>query len=234
MCTPECIEFIRRALPREEVTGKRIIEVGSHDVNGSVRALLEGYEPAAYVGVDINPGPSVDVVCDASKLLSEFQPQSFDIVLSTEMVEHVRDWRAVFENIKAVCAVGGTTVITTRSPGFRYHAFPYDFWRYEPADMALIFADYEVAMLESERDPGQPGVFVKARRIIEESLDLNPIALHSVLTDDRRAEISDWDIRRFHVLMRANLWVKPLSRLVPEQIKKPFKRRLGLGPGFYK
>jgi SAM-dependent methyltransferase len=232
MCTPECLTFIGRALAAAEVAGKRVIEVGSYDVNGSVRAAVEAHRPSTYVGVDISSGPSVDVVLDASKLLERFEPGSFDIVLSTEMIEHVRDWRTVIDNMKGLCAPAGIVVMTTRSPGFRYHAYPDDFWRYEPADMALIFADFEMEMLESEKDPGQPGVFVKARRRDMTSLDLRPIALYSVITDDRRVSVTDWDLRRFQAVRRINLAVKPVTRRIPQNAKAPFKKKLGLGPGF--
>jgi len=197
-----------------------------------VRASLEAYGPAGYVGVDISPGPSVDVVEDATRLLDRFEPESFDVVLSTEMVEHVRDWRAVFTNMKRLCVPGGVVVITTRSPGFPYHAYPNDFWRYEPSDMSLIFADFEIEMLESEDNSELPGVFVKARRTeSERSIDLSPIALTSILTDDRRVTLTDLDVGRFMVTRRLNLAVRPFTRFVPQGVKAPFKKRLRLGPG---
>ena len=122
--------------------------------------------------------------------------------------------------------------ITTRSPGFRYHAYPHDYWRYTTADMALIFSDFDIELLEEEQDWSQPGVFVKARKpagAVE--VDLGPIALTSILTDDRRIDISDLDIARYKAARRANLALKPASRLVPAKVKAPLKRALRLGPG---
>ena len=105
MCTPESVTFIETALNEAEVTGKRLIEVGSYDVNGSVRRSIEARGTASYVGVDIEAGPSVDVVWDATKLLDRFEPNSFDVVCSTEAVEHIRDWCAAFTNMKRLCAL---------------------------------------------------------------------------------------------------------------------------------
>ena len=230
MCDSECISFVERALTGDDIAGKRIIEIGSHDVNGSVRAAIEARGPASYVGVDIMAGPSVDVVLDASLLLERFDPESFDVVLSTEMAEHVRDWRTVFINMKTLSSVGGVVVLTTRSPGFAYHAYPNDFWRYELSDMALIFADFDIEMLESERDRRSPGVFVKARRTRSDStVDLSPIALHSIFTADRRSEIPGrLDRQKFLLARRARLAMMPVSRYIPEPIKAPFKKRLWL------
>jgi SAM-dependent methyltransferase len=233
VCNTECVEFVMRALPASEVSGKRVIEVGSYDVNGSVRSAILGGGAESYVGVDIAPGPSVDVIQDATRLTERFESGSFDVVLSTEVVEHVRDWRAVFVGMKALCAPGGVVVVTTRSPGFGYHPFPEDYWRFTTTDMQLIFADFDVEMLESQQDRREPGVFVKARRGSERApLGLDPIALNSILTDRREIAVGNWDICRFKVLRRLNLAVKPVSSMVPEKAKAPLKKWLGFGPGF--
>ena len=60
-------------LTPEDVKGKRIIDIGSYNVNGSFRPILESWKPAEYVGVDIAEGPGVDVVCTAEETLAKFQ-----------------------------------------------------------------------------------------------------------------------------------------------------------------
>jgi len=87
------------------------------------------------VGVDIEPGKFVDVVLPAERLVEHFGPESFDVVIATELLEHVQDWRLVVNNMKAVLRRGGYIYITTRSYGFPFHAYPYDFWRYEVEDL---------------------------------------------------------------------------------------------------
>ena len=140
MCNSACIEFGVRNLAIEDVKGKKIIEVGSYDFNGSLRPIIEAWgNPDKYVGVDIIDGPGVDLVCPAEKIIEKFGKESFDIVISTEMLEHVRDWRKVISNIKNICKPNGLILLTTRSYGFGYHDFPYDFWRYESEDMKSIF-----------------------------------------------------------------------------------------------
>ena len=94
MCNEACIEFAAAEfLTRSEVMGREILEVGSYDTTGTVRPRVMAHHPSRYVGVDIAPGPSVDELCNVYDLEAHFGPRSFDIVISTEMVEHVRDWR---------------------------------------------------------------------------------------------------------------------------------------------
>jgi len=69
----------------------RILEVGSYNVNGSLRDwILGNLCVTEYVGVDIQlQREYVDVVADASLL--PFRDESFDVVISTETLEHVRE-----------------------------------------------------------------------------------------------------------------------------------------------
>lgn len=154
--------FVARALNLANVRDKYVIEVGSRDIRGlgSVRPFIEALSPTRYVGVDVQPGPGVDRVVDATNLLTEFGPKSFDVVVSTELLEHVADWQSVISNIKNVCRPGGIIVLTTRSRGYRYHGAPHDYWRFELEDMYHIFSD--CVQVGVARDILSPGVFVAA------------------------------------------------------------------------
>jgi hypothetical protein len=78
MCTPACIEFARANLTAAEIHGRSVIEVGALDVNGSVRGIVEALHPARYIGVDMQAGPGVDVMCDAGALVDRFGNEAFD------------------------------------------------------------------------------------------------------------------------------------------------------------
>lgn len=173
------LDFIRQTLSPSEVKGKRIIEVGSLDVNGSARPMIVSMGPTEYWGVDCWLGPSVDVVCKADDLERTFGLESFDIVLSTEMLEHVEDWRLVISQLKRAVKKGGLLILTTRSPGFPYHPFPIDKWRYTKEDFKAVFRDFEI--LELRDDPLVAGVFLKARKSMNFSeADLSKINVHVV------------------------------------------------------
>jgi SAM-dependent methyltransferase len=183
------LDFFLRNVDCREFDGKRVLEVGSKFVNGTVRPLIERFcSPKEYIGVDIEPGKYVDVVLPAEKLVNCFGPESFDVVISTELLEHVHDWRIVVNNMKTVLKRGGYIYITTRSRGFPYHAYPYDFWRYEPSDIIKIFRDFEIIKLEPDWET--PGVFLKARKPFNwKPIDLNDIALYSIIIGKRTRKI---------------------------------------------
>jgi len=196
MCTSSCIIFGALSLTKGEVQDKKIIEIGSYDVNGSFRQLYEPWKPKEYIGVDIESGPGVDMICNAEDVLKNFGENSFDIVISTELLEHVENWRKVISNMKNICKPDGIIIITTRSKGFPYHGYPYDYWRYEIEDMNRIFSDFIVNKIEN--DKYFSGVFLKLRKptnFIENNL--SDYELFSIITNKRVLDIGDMALNNY-------------------------------------
>ncbi len=191
MCNPQCIEFVSSSLSRHDVEARRVLEVGALDVNGSVRPYIEKLEPADYVGVDLVSGSGVDAVCRAEELVSQFGEGTFDVVVATELLEHVADWRSAVHNFKSVVTPGGIVVLTTRSLGSPFHGYPDDYWRFEPNDLRVIFADCHIDRLDRD-DPGDPGVFLKV--VVPPgvaNLDLSGYAVHSMLVGRRLVSVEE-------------------------------------------
>lgn len=162
MCHESCLEFGKRTIERSHVEGQRVLEVGSCNVNGSLRSYVESLHPKEYLGVDFAPGSGVDVICDATELVDRFGPERWDLVITTEMMEHVQDWPAVVSNLKRSIAPEGYLLLTTRSFGFPLHLYPDDHWRYETWDLRAIFRDFKIVKAESDRQA--PGVFLFAQK----------------------------------------------------------------------
>ena len=203
MCHGSCVIFGVLNLSNNDIEGKKVIEIGSYDVNGSLRSFFERLKPEQYIGIDLEKGPCVDIICDAEEVLNRFGSESFDVIISTEVIEHVKDWQKVISNIKGICKKEGVILITTRSYGFPYHPTPTDFWRFENEDMKEIFADCEILALESDKE--YAGVFIKVRKpydFVEK--DLSNYKLYSMITGTRKSKISNKDFNNFHYL-RMNL-----------------------------
>jgi SAM-dependent methyltransferase len=162
---PSAYIFAARALTAADVAGKRVVETGAYDYNGSVRSVYEAMGPASYTGTDVQPGPGVDVVCPAEKLPAELGENSADIVISTEMLEHAEDWRGAVAGMARILAPGGQLLLTTRGPGFPYHPHPEDHWRFTVDAMDGIAEACGLEVLRLEPDVfDQPGVFLLARK----------------------------------------------------------------------
>jgi|SRR6185369_6655518 len=235
MCDQLCLDFVRSSLTAPDVAGKSVLEVGSYDVNGSARSILQPLGPSQYVGVDIAPGPGVDVVCNAENLIAKFGRTSFDVVVSTEMLEHVYDWRLVVSTLKNILKPGGLLVITTRRIGFDFHGYPHDYWRYERDDFERIFSDLEIRRLDC--DDATHGIFLLAQRRAEfAENDLGSHRLFSILSGKRELGLEDWQIKFFSVGRRVGDVIYPYlgryGKLLPPVVRKSVRKvfsRHGLG-----
>lgn len=223
--------FVAKHLNRESVHGLRVLEVGARGFG--VRPLIDSWGPAQYVGIDLQPGPGVNIVHSAENLLGVFESDSFDVVLSTETLEHVRDWRMVLLGIKSVTKPGGIVVLTTRSQGYPFHAAPHDYWRYECEDMKSLFSDFTDVSIEA--DSQEPGVFVAATKPKSGyvPLDLNDFQLYSMVSGCRTQVVPLGPVGRWRATQL--VWagrIRQSSKAIFETLKgRPPGLRFQVDPG---
>ena len=129
--------FIER---HAHLLGEDVLEVGSRMTSPDAwwivnRALAAG----KWLGMDMQPGPGVDVVADLHKLPAEWAGR-FSGVLCSEVLEHVaRPWVAL-PALREVIRPGGWLVVTTLF-SFPEHGFPDDFYRYTRSGLTLLLED---------------------------------------------------------------------------------------------
>lgn len=156
MCNAWCLDFVKRSQKYWPGTPD-ILEVGSLYVNGSPREALADGCYHRYVGIDLTAGPGVDRVLNVEDLLTSDLPP-FDVVLSTEMLEHAHDWKRALLVMMSALNEGGVLVLTTRSPGFEYHPYPEDNWRFTGDDFQRLFNSdvgdepFELCLVELDPD----------------------------------------------------------------------------------
>jgi SAM-dependent methyltransferase len=135
MSHPEQLEFVgnlKSAFP-SFFKGGRVLEIGSLDINGSVRQFFQADE---YIGLDVGPGPGVDVVCEGQKY--DAPDGSFDVVISAECLEHNPYWIETMDNMFRLVRPGGLVIMTCAAPGRPEHGTK----RTSPQDAPLIEWDY--------------------------------------------------------------------------------------------
>lgn len=98
-------------IPKLTQTG-HVLEVGSLNVNGEVRDLFTWAD--SYTGLDITPGPGVELVADARTWVPD---RLYDVVVSTEALEHIEHWDLVMDTILAACKPGGYIILTCATTG---------------------------------------------------------------------------------------------------------------------
>lgn len=137
-----------------------VLEVGSLDENGSVSELFS--KSRVYVGVDMRDGPGVDHVMNAADL--QIDDDSFDLVISTEMIEHDKTFWLSMQEMGRVLKPGGYLMVTGRGNGFPLHAYPDDFFRFMPSAAPWLMELAGCETVNMEEDWQDPGIFVMGRK----------------------------------------------------------------------
>ena len=144
----------------------RILEIGSKNINGSVRDVF--FDTKEYIGIDSEPGFDVDLVLDAHDILKRFKPSSFDVVLCLEMLEHDNAFWITIDIMKQVLKKGGFLIISTPTFSFPLHRHPKDFFRFgEDAFQEIFFAGFEILRLNEVRDEhNDPGICCIGKKLL--------------------------------------------------------------------
>lgn len=114
---------------------RRVLDVGAGECPLKAVLTARGY---SYRSLDVRQN-SVGTIDFLTRIDESLPPQVFvqgkyDVILCTEVLEHVPDWRTAFANLHELLNPGGVCIIT--APFFYMpHEEPYDFWR--PTEHAL-------------------------------------------------------------------------------------------------
>lgn len=95
------------------------------------RGLFTGV--SKYMAADISPGPGIDAVIGQNGRI-DLPDESFDIVISTQVLEHVPDPVGYLREARRLLRPGGRMLVTTHGL-FVEHGCPYDFRRWTPAGL---------------------------------------------------------------------------------------------------
>lgn len=108
----------RVCLVKSTPPGADILEIGSRDINGTVRPLFR-LVAKTYTGIDIVPGNGVDLVADGTVY---GEPESFDAVICCEVLEHTPKSQGICENALRVLRPSGVLIVTCAGPSRAAHS----------------------------------------------------------------------------------------------------------------
>lgn len=126
----------------------KVLDVGSLNVNGSVRDLFHDAEE--YIGVDFRGGLEVDIVINAHDMKDHFGELIFDTIICMNQLEHDNEFWVTLEQIHKLLKPGGYFLTAMPTFGFPIHEHPQDFWRAgEDAFKNVIYKGYELLNIET-------------------------------------------------------------------------------------
>jgi 2-polyprenyl-3-methyl-5-hydroxy-6-metoxy-1,4-benzoquinol methylase len=130
---------------------RAICELGESDLLPAGGSLLDygcGERPyqaifarrfSHVVGADFPGNATADYTVGLQGELPSIADNTFDVVLSTQVLEHVVDPRIYLAEARRVMKPGGTLILSTHGM-FQYHADPNDYWRWTRTGLELEVA----------------------------------------------------------------------------------------------
>jgi SAM-dependent methyltransferase len=108
------IKSVRRELPHK-FRLRDVCEIGSKAINGSPRKY---FWFCNYIGIDLSEGKGVNIVGRLSELYNEYvlEDSKFGVVVSTECLEHDKEWEISLQIMYRVLQPGGLLLITCAAP----------------------------------------------------------------------------------------------------------------------
>jgi SAM-dependent methyltransferase len=147
-------------------SGGRTLDLGAQ--NGPYAAHFP-----RRVALDLRPARGVHVLGDAQAL--GFTDASFDVVLCTEVLEHVPEPQRAIDEMFRVLKPGGRLLLTTRFL-FPIHDAPHDYFRYTKYGLRHLLRRFDVLELNEETDAvGTLAVLVQRLGMQAQTLGRTPL-----------------------------------------------------------
>ena len=137
---------------RQPNTVVKVLDVGCG--NQPFRSRIET-TGVLYRSLDVSPrdGVSIDVIAMIDQPYlpeSVYQNGPYDLVLCSEVLEHVAEWDVAFANFRSLLALSGHLILTCPH-FFPLHEEPYDFWRPTPYAIPFFAEKYGLVVEKQER-----------------------------------------------------------------------------------
>jgi len=210
----------------KNIENKKILDVGSYDVNGTMKPI---FEKGQYVGLDMEAGPNVDI--DGVSHDIPIEKDEFDIVISSSCFEHDDMFWISFQEMCRVLKPGGYMYVQAPSNG-PYHGWPGDNWRFYIDSWKALEKwgkklGFDIELVEHYIDDTTPHHPNEGFRLWNDSIgiyrkkpiELNKVALISTFCDTQeKLDVLEKNIK---IVKSHNLDVIAISPFnLPESITK--------------
>lgn len=155
--TPEILTWGETVISRYRLADTSVLELGSFDVNGSLRQFFTG----PYLGVDQFDGPGVDRRMTVDQIPDDW---AFDTVVCTEMLEHDLTFWVSLQKMASVLHSGGFLILSTCGIAFPRHDYPSDYYRFTTDALTDLLNRFGFDVLETKQLQQYPTVVAVGRR----------------------------------------------------------------------
>lgn len=119
--------------------GMRILEIGPDSFPSTLQRLSGNLKVACWDTLDIYGNPNLTYQ-SSQEYEFKIQSDSYDVVLSAQVIEHVKKPWMWFPELARVTKPGGL-VITIAPISYPFHEAPVDCWRIYPDGMKALFEE---------------------------------------------------------------------------------------------
>jgi SAM-dependent methyltransferase len=159
--------FVKAAI-QATTAGDRILDAGAGECRN--RELIENQ---TYIALDAACGDQswnysgLDAIANLEKV--PFKPNSFDVVICTQVLEHVREPQIVLNEFFRIAKEGGSIYISAPQ-GWGVHQAPYDFFRYTHFGLRYLLEKSGFEMISITPSCGYYGYLANRLTVLPKTL----------------------------------------------------------------
>lgn len=183
-------EHVKRRFPSYFIN-KKVLEMGSLDVNGNNRYLFENCE---YIGLDVLPGKNVDVVSVAHEYQAE--NETFDVVLSTNALEHDMHYSLTLKKMANLLKPNGLMLISAAHSHSEHGTVTQHPWASATAQLGGEWSTFYKSFIEDD---------------IRDTLDLEKEFKQHELKIDK-ADLLFWGIKNSNMKQETNYGLNSIGK----------------------
>jgi SAM-dependent methyltransferase len=140
-------KFIEKLSIEYDFDGNTVLDIGAESTSNS-----KYFSKAKYVSQDIvqNQNNNIDYVFDICTDTGIINAESVDVILCTQVMEHLTDPESALIEMYRVLKPGGKVFLTTHM-AFEEHMVPNDYWRFTEFGIRLLAKQAKFTVNHFER-----------------------------------------------------------------------------------
>ena len=130
------------------------IGCGNKPYESYIRSLIKNNEKEYYQGCDVvqSSEHKVDILCDATDISES--SEKYDVVICTQVIEHVFDHSKIFEEAYRLLKPGGRFIVSSNFI-WENHEAPFDFYRFTADCFNVLLTNSGFDIKESKANGGK-------------------------------------------------------------------------------